>query len=204
MRPSDQRWSVRVGSPALAPDGLQASSNSVESTPDGLVMLEPGGQIAFMNPTAMELLGLTREQLPAEPFAVSALPAVAGERLGQCLETVRDREGVQEFEFQEPERCVLQLRRVDLKSATGRSYGQLVHLHDIFLPAEYPKRWVVDGRFWDEQYLLQAFLAFNDSFEVLWGGHWMHLTHPDALRAAFATYDPRHAAPGSFWMRRTK
>src|SRR5688572_32984370 len=45
--------------------------------------------------------------------------------------------------------------------------GVLVHVHDVFLPAEYPKRWVVDGRFWDEQYLLQAFLAFNDSFEVL-------------------------------------
>ena len=82
--------------------------------------------------------------------------------------------------------------------------GVLVHVHDIFLPAEYPKRWVVDGRFWDEQYLLQAFLAFNHSFEVLWAGHWMHLNHPDQLRAAFATYDPASAAPGSFWMRRVK
>ena len=82
--------------------------------------------------------------------------------------------------------------------------GVLVHVHDVFLPAEYPKRWVVDGRFWDEQYLLQSFLAFNDSFEVLWAGHWMHLTHPDALRRAFATYDPARNAPGSFWMRRVK
>jgi hypothetical protein len=82
--------------------------------------------------------------------------------------------------------------------------GVLVHVHDIFLPAEYPKRWVVDGRFWDEQYLLQAFLAFNNSFEVLWAGHWMHLTHPEQLRAAFSTYDPAKAAPGSFWMRRVR
>ena len=82
--------------------------------------------------------------------------------------------------------------------------GVLVHVHDIFLPAEYPKRWVVDGRFWDEQYILRAFLAFNHSFEVLWAGHWMHLTHPDRLRAAFSTYDPAKAAPGSFWMRRVK
>jgi predicted O-methyltransferase YrrM len=82
--------------------------------------------------------------------------------------------------------------------------GVLVHVHDIFLPAEYPKRWVVDGRFWDEQYLLQAFLAFNNRFEVLWAGHWMHLTHPGQLRAAFATYDPARAAPGSFWMRRLR
>jgi predicted O-methyltransferase YrrM len=82
--------------------------------------------------------------------------------------------------------------------------GVLVHVHDIFLPAEYPKKWVVDGRFWDEQYLLQAFLAFNDSFEVLWAGQWMHLAHPDQLKAAFTTYDPARAAPGSFWMRRVK
>ena len=82
--------------------------------------------------------------------------------------------------------------------------GVLVHVHDIFLPNEYPKRWVVDGRFWDEQYLLQAFLAFNDRFEVLWAGHWMHLNHPEQLRAAFRTYDPGQAAPGSFWMRRVK
>jgi len=80
--------------------------------------------------------------------------------------------------------------------------GVLIHVHDIFLPAEYPRRWVLDGRFWDEQYLLQAFLAFNDRFEVLWAGHWMHLNHPEQLRAAFNTYDPTLAAPGSFWMRR--
>ena len=44
--------------------------------------------------------------------------------------------------------------------------GVLVHIHDIFLPAEYPRTWVFDlFRFWNEQHLLQAFLAFNDKFE---------------------------------------
>jgi hypothetical protein len=29
--------------------------------------------------------------------------------------------------------------------------GVLVHLHDIFLPGEYPKHWVLDEhRFWNE------------------------------------------------------
>ena len=43
--------------------------------------------------------------------------------------------------------------------------GVAVHVHDIFLPDEYPQAWVVDEhRFWSEQYLLQAFLAFNDSW----------------------------------------
>lgn len=82
--------------------------------------------------------------------------------------------------------------------------GVLVHVHDIFLPAEYPERWVkAERRFWNEQYLLQAFLAFNSGFEVLWSASWMHLHHPGLLAEAFPSYGPG-VWPGSFWMRRTK
>lgn len=83
--------------------------------------------------------------------------------------------------------------------------GVLIHIHDIFLPAEYPKKWVKElHRFWTEQYLLQAFLAFNDSFEVLWAGSYMHLNHPDKLERAFSSYNKGKALPGSFWLRRVK
>ncbi len=38
--------------------------------------------------------------------------------------------------------------------------GVTIHAHDIFLPYDYPRDWVVDQRrAWAEQYLLQAFLA---------------------------------------------
>lgn len=81
--------------------------------------------------------------------------------------------------------------------------GVHVHVHDIFLPAEYPRGWVMEERrFWNEQYLLQAFLAFNSAFEVRWAASYMHLRRPDRLEAAFASYDRRGGAPGSFWMRR--
>jgi predicted O-methyltransferase YrrM len=81
--------------------------------------------------------------------------------------------------------------------------GVIIHCHDIFLPAEYPKQWVLtDHRFWTEQYLLQAFLAFNTSYEVLMAGSSLHLYHSLELKAAFASYDPATAWPGSFWMRR--
>jgi hypothetical protein len=41
--------------------------------------------------------------------------------------------------------------------------GVLVHFHDIFLPWEYPRKWAEDyGLYWNEQYLLQAFLSLND------------------------------------------
>lgn len=80
-----------------------------------------------------------------------------------------------------------------------------VHVHDIFLPVEYPQDWVLeDYRFWTEQYLLQAFLTFNQSFEVLWAGHYMHLRHPDKLTAAFRSYNRSRTRPGSFWMRRIR
>lgn len=83
--------------------------------------------------------------------------------------------------------------------------GVIVHIHDIFLPAEYPRTWVQDKHiFWNEQYLLQAFLAFNQSFEVLWGGSWMHLNHPDLLETAFQSYKRDREWPGSFWLRRVK
>lgn len=45
--------------------------------------------------------------------------------------------------------------------------GVHVHVHDIFTPYEYPKEWLVDGVcFWNEQYLLEAFLSNNQHFRV--------------------------------------
>jgi hypothetical protein len=81
--------------------------------------------------------------------------------------------------------------------------GVVVQVHDIFLPAEYLKAWLFDSnRFFNEQYLLQAFLAFNNSFEVLWAGSYMHLNYPDALEKAFSSYQRAERWPGSFWIRK--
>ncbi len=83
--------------------------------------------------------------------------------------------------------------------------GVIVHIHDMFLPAEYPKDWVLKYfRFWNEQYLVQAFLTFNDHFEVLWAGSYMHLKHPDKLEEAFSSYKRTERWPGSFWIRKIK
>jgi methyltransferase family protein len=81
--------------------------------------------------------------------------------------------------------------------------GVIVHVHDIFLPAEYPRNLIMRSRrFFSEQYLLQAFLTFNSEFEVLWSSSLMHLNHPDLLEAAFNSYTRESRWPGSFWMRR--
>lgn len=81
--------------------------------------------------------------------------------------------------------------------------GVLVHIHDIFLPEEYPKKWVMQWhRFWNEQYMLQAFLAFNSAFRVVMANHWMHLERPGSLKRCFPSYGREDDAPGSIWIER--
>ena len=81
--------------------------------------------------------------------------------------------------------------------------GVTVHVHDIFLPYEYPRDWVLDQRrAWAEQYLLQAFLAFNRDFEVLMPNYALARAAPQALRQAIPSFDPSTVRPGGFWIRR--
>lgn len=83
--------------------------------------------------------------------------------------------------------------------------GVLVHIHDIFLPAEYPKDWVIKAHvFVNEQYVMQAFLTFNDHFEIIWAGHYMRLRHHDKLKEAFGRYETDERWPCSLWIRKTK
>jgi hypothetical protein len=79
--------------------------------------------------------------------------------------------------------------------------GVIVHVHDIFLPFEYRRDWVLDEfRFWTEQYLLQSFLAFNSEFEVLMANYYLSHYHQDQLKATFP--DLSSWVGGSFWMQR--
>lgn len=85
--------------------------------------------------------------------------------------------------------------------------GVVVQIHDMFLPSEYPRHLILDWhQFWNEQYLVQAFLAFNKSFEVLWSSAWLHAEHSDRLDAAFPSYrairSPTGMAPASLWIKR--
>jgi Methyltransferase domain len=82
--------------------------------------------------------------------------------------------------------------------------GVLVHFHDIFLPYEYNKSWAIEKRrFWNEQYILQAFLTFNEHFEVIWGSHYMHMTQRPLLLSEL-NYYAESDDPGSFWIRKIK
>jgi hypothetical protein len=85
--------------------------------------------------------------------------------------------------------------------------GVIVQVHDIFSPRDYPAQWLnVERRFWNEQYLLEAFLSFNDEFEIVCSlNHLMHLGLSEFKRA-FPILAERGPDPfvGSFWFRRVK
>jgi predicted O-methyltransferase YrrM len=80
--------------------------------------------------------------------------------------------------------------------------GVLVHFHDIFLPWEYPRPWFESMEYyWAEQYLLQAFLAFNDAFEVVLPASAVAREHPERLAAAIPSFQAGKR-PGAFWLSR--
>ncbi|OLZ40863.1 hypothetical protein A6E15_07610 [Natrinema saccharevitans] len=87
--------------------------------------------------------------------------------------------------------------------------GVLVHLHDVFLPYEYPETWIKDWRlFFNEQYLLYGLMLGNSRYEVLWTSYFMHRDYSDRLAKAIENYgELRHAydlnphgLPSSFWL----
>ncbi len=81
----------------------------------------------------------------------------------------------------------------------------LLHLHDIFSPYDYPLEWIVkEKRFWNEQYVLEAFLTFNAAFEVELPVHLLARQSPAVLEAVRRLpLDPRFEFSGSsFYLRR--
>ncbi|MGB7442588.1 MAG: class I SAM-dependent methyltransferase [Coleofasciculaceae cyanobacterium] len=84
--------------------------------------------------------------------------------------------------------------------------GVLVHIHDIFLPYDYPREWIQKYRyFWTEQYILQAFLSYNSSFKVLLALNYLSFNYRDELAKACPIYASQEGRMlGSFWIQRVK
>jgi hypothetical protein len=80
--------------------------------------------------------------------------------------------------------------------------GVLVHFHDVFLPWEYPRVWFEEMRYlWAEQYLLQAFLAYNDAFEVVVPAQLLAREAPRRLSEVVPSFGPG-VSPAALWIRR--
>lgn len=82
--------------------------------------------------------------------------------------------------------------------------GVLVHIHDIFTPRDYPQEWIVDKHcLWNEQYLLEAFLSFNQQFRILGAVNFLKHNYQEelAVKCPNTAIMPEDE-PGSFWMMR--
>jgi len=77
--------------------------------------------------------------------------------------------------------------------------GVLIHVHDVFLPGEYPKEWVLgEQRSWSEQYLVQALLMYSYAFEIVFSSTYAALRMPSVVRETFGA----SCAGGSLWLRK--
>lgn len=92
------------------------------------------------------------------------------------------------------------LELLQLLPAVGE--GTLVHVHDIFFPYDYPQLFVDERRwYWNEQYMLYAFLLFNPAFEVIFPVQYL-LTQRWEQVATMAEPFAHPLSSGTFWMRR--
>jgi hypothetical protein len=85
--------------------------------------------------------------------------------------------------------------------------GVIVHFHDIFLPFNYPKKWIVKKQFfWNEQYLLQSFLCFNNTYETIFSNYYMNQKYPNKMKKIFTVPDgfQEFHFPSSFWIKKSK
>jgi predicted O-methyltransferase YrrM len=83
--------------------------------------------------------------------------------------------------------------------------GVLIHIHDIFTPKDYPKEWLHQNVcFWNEQYLLEAFLSFNTAFKIIGALNFLKHRYPEELTSCCPVLRQQidFREPGSFWIRR--
>ncbi|MCP3873875.1 MAG: class I SAM-dependent methyltransferase [Desulfobacteraceae bacterium] len=80
--------------------------------------------------------------------------------------------------------------------------GVIVHVHDVFSPRNCLNEWVKNSvQFWNEQYLLEAFLTNNVSWKIIASINYLHNNHYSALKKTcpFLTPDKE---PGSFYIQK--
>ncbi|MEO0644772.1 MAG: class I SAM-dependent methyltransferase [Cyanobacteria bacterium J06650_10] len=80
--------------------------------------------------------------------------------------------------------------------------GVIVHIHDIFSPKNYPSSWLKEQvRFWNEQYILEAFLSHNTDWEIVGALNYLHHNHYQQLKSISPFLTPERE-PGSFYLRK--
>ncbi len=78
--------------------------------------------------------------------------------------------------------------------------GVFVHFHDIFHAFEYPDRWLREGWYWNECYLLRAFLAFNREWNIYFFNNYIAQIFKERIRQTMPICD--RVAGGSLYLRK--
>lgn len=80
--------------------------------------------------------------------------------------------------------------------------GVVVHIHDIFYPFEYPKKWIEEQKCYNEVYVMRAFLMNNSDYEILLFNSWVSCKQSEWIttNAAFCL----DSEGGSIWLRKIK
>lgn len=82
--------------------------------------------------------------------------------------------------------------------------GVRIHVHDVFLPRDYPQSWVLEEhRSWNEQYVLRALLMYSTAFRVLFGCACAFELYPSLVEAALGLPAGGAYGGGSLWIERT-
>jgi hypothetical protein len=82
--------------------------------------------------------------------------------------------------------------------------GVIVHIHDLLTPRDYPREWLLrDRTMWNEQYVVEAFLTWNDEYEILFAANHIYVDHRDAFDRIRPELAGRQwHTPTAFWLRR--
>ncbi len=77
--------------------------------------------------------------------------------------------------------------------------GTPVHVHDIFIPYDYPVKY--QNRLYTEQYILQALLTHSNKFKVLFAAHYMCHNYLQLMRESISECigGENPSTGGSFW-----
>lgn len=79
--------------------------------------------------------------------------------------------------------------------------GVYVHIHDVFLPGEYPHNWVVEEkRNWNEQYMVRALLMHSSAFRIIFASNYALLLFPRLVEAALSIAPGTAFCGSSLWL----
>ena len=80
------------------------------------------------------------------------------------------------------------------------AHGVYIHFHDVFYPFEYPQEWLLEGRAWNEQYVLRAFLEYNNAFKIVLFNTYLESMYEAKLKSRFPLLYKNTG--GSIWIKK--